>query len=144
MTDVVDPDKDLFIIRGIPGAGQKQAAELISSHNVSPHDFMKEDDWRLLDVITSANHGSEQKIKCWMGEGLTPLVVHGEFPYLGDLHQYFRLARLNGYEVHIMTMEGWKQVPDSHFKSPTRERKTAVKWQIIDPHLRNQFSVTSR
>lgn len=104
--------KELFILRGAPGAGKSTIAKLLVGekdycHREADQYFVDEDGDYEFDPskIKDAHGWCRGEIEFVMKNNHSPVVVSNTFTQEWEMEAYFDLAKKYGYRVHSIVVE---------------------------------------
>ncbi len=119
--------RDLYIVRGLPGAGKTALVESLCSpldKMYSPDDYMVDergvyayDNSRVQETIDACQKGVEKA----MQRGVSRIFVHALFTKHAHMQPYFKLASRYGYRVFSCVVERHHNGRSEHFSSEASE-----------------------
>jgi predicted kinase len=98
--------RELFLLRGLPGAGKSTLAKMICNQHVEADMFFIQDGEYKFDAtkLKQAHEWCQFKTKSWM-EKRYNVVVSNTFTTESELEPYYKLAEQYGYQVHSLIVE---------------------------------------
>jgi len=98
--------KELFLLRGLPGAGKSTLAKMICSQHVEADMFFIQDGEYKFDAskLKQAHAWCQDKTEVWMRNGYN-VVVSNTFTQEWEMEAYYKLAEKYGYQVHSLVVE---------------------------------------
>lgn len=98
--------KELFLLRGLPGAGKSTLAKMICSQHVEADMFFIQDGEYKFDAskLKQAHAWCQDKTEVWMRNGYN-VVVSNTFTQEWEMEAYYKLAKKYGYQVHSLVVE---------------------------------------
>ena len=98
--------KELFLLRGIPGAGKSTLANLICNQHVEADMFFMQDGEYKFEAskLKQAHEWCQDKTEAWMRNGYN-VVVSNTFTQEWEMDAYYKLAEKYGYRVHSLIVE---------------------------------------
>lgn len=131
-------NKNLILLRGLPGAGKSQLANILSEHG--KYKTYSVDDY-FTDEITgeylfefSKNHVAYKKCEentlqsMLLGE--EKIIIHNTFTIAWELETYFKLAEKHQYTVFVVTVENYHQRNNIHGVTQEQLQKMAEKYKV--------------
>ena len=131
------PEKDLIVLRGLPGSGKSLLAEVLSEHGRYPV-------FSIDDYFTDAegnyhfrfqdNHKAyqlcEERTEAAMQTSVSKIFVDNVFSLEWEIEPYFKLASVYGYRMHIVTVENRHGGSNVHGVDKTQLDKIAQKFKV--------------
>ena len=98
--------KELFLLRGLPGAGKSTLAKMICSQHVEADMFFIQDGEYKFDAskLKQAHAWCQDKTEVWMRNGYN-VVVSNTFTQEWEMEAYYKSAEKYGYQVHSLVVE---------------------------------------
>jgi predicted kinase len=99
--------KELFLLRGLPGAGKSTLAESIGGmHMEADKYFMYEGKYEFDPSKTrDAHEWCQNAVSVWMANNTEKIVVSNTFTQEWEMEYYFDLAKEYGYRVYSLIVE---------------------------------------
>lgn len=99
--------KELFLLRGLPGAGKSTLAESIGGmHMEADKFFMYEGKYEFdASKLKDAHAWCQNAVKVWMTNSVPKIVVSNTFTQTWEMDYYFELAKEHGYRVYSLVVE---------------------------------------
>jgi predicted kinase len=113
--------KELFLLRGLPGAGKSTLAKMLVGekdycHKEADMYFIDENGSYQFDVtsLRDAHAWCQEEVEFVMEYEHTPVVVSNTFTQEWEMKDYYELAEKYGYRVHSMVIENRHGGINSH------------------------------
>jgi predicted kinase len=99
-------EKELILLRGLPGSGKSTFAKRICNQHVEADMFFMEDGEYKFDPtkLKQAHEWGRNKAQEWMKQGYN-VVVSNTFTQEWEMDPYYWLAEQYGYRVHSLVVE---------------------------------------
>jgi predicted kinase len=99
-------EKELILLRGLPGSGKSTFAKRICNQHVEADMFFMEDGEYKFDPtkLKQAHEWCRNKAQEWMKQGYN-VVVSNTFTQEWEMDPYYWLAEQYGYRVHSLVVE---------------------------------------
>lgn len=99
--------KELFLLRGLPGAGKSTLAESIGGmHMEADKYFMYEGKYEFdASKLKEAHAWCQNAVSVWMTNSVPKIVVSNTFTQTWEMDYYFELAKEHGYRVYSLVVE---------------------------------------
>jgi predicted kinase len=99
-------EKELILLRGLPGSGKSTFAKRICNQHVEADMFFMEDGEYKFDPtkLKQAHEWCRNKAQEWMKQGYN-VVVSNTFTQEWEMDPYYKLAEQYGYRVHSLVVE---------------------------------------
>ena len=99
--------KELFLLRGLPGAGKSTLAKSLGgSHMEADKYFMDEGEYKFDPSKTRDAHAwCQNAAKVWMANNTEKIVVSNTFTQEWEMEYYYDLAKEYGYRVYSLICE---------------------------------------
>jgi predicted kinase len=128
----------LILLRGLPGSGKTEFAELISENGKYPvfsvDDYFTNSDTGEYSFIYDKNHLAYKscidKTEAALKNKLLKVIVHNTFTMLWELEPYFKLASENRYKLFVLTVEKYHAGKNNHGVTDEQLRKMAEKYSV--------------
>jgi predicted kinase len=133
----MNPNQNLILLRGLPGAGKSSFAELISENNSYP--IFSVDDYftdqnGIYTFEFSKNHlaysaclnHTEQALR----QGILKVIVHNTFTMEWEMQPYFKLAEKYLCRLYVMTVENYHGKHNLHEVNEEQIKKMAEKYHV--------------
>jgi predicted kinase len=102
-------NKELFLLRGIPGSGKSTIAESINpnGYNIEADMYFTVDDEYIFDpsMLSDAHKWCQEMVSEWMDEEVSKIVVSNTFTQEWEMSPYLKMAERSGYMVHSLVVE---------------------------------------
>lgn len=98
--------KEIFLLRGAPGAGKSTLAKMICNQHVEADMFFIQDEEYKFDAtkLKQAHEWCQQRTMFWMERGYN-VVVSNTFTQEWEMEAYYKLAEQYGYRIHSLVVE---------------------------------------
>lgn len=126
----------LILIRGLPGAGKTDLANLLAGEvwpNFSVDDYFTDGsgNYRFeFDKNHLAYKACEENCRREMLAGVKNIFIHNTFTLDWELEVYFKLAKEFNYRVYVLTVENYHGNANKHGISGEQIRKMAEKYKV--------------
>ena len=99
--------KELFLLRGLPGAGKTTLAKSLGGmHMEADKYFMDEGEYKFDPSKTRDAHAwCQNAAKVWMTNSVPKVVISNTFTQEWEMDYYFELAKEHGYRVYSLVVE---------------------------------------
>jgi predicted kinase len=99
--------KELFLLRGLPGAGKSSLAKSLGgSHMEADKYFMDKGEYKFdPSKIRDAHEWCQNAVRVWMVNNTEKIVVSNTFTQEWEMEYYFELAKEHGYRVYSLIVE---------------------------------------
>jgi predicted kinase len=108
--------KELFLLRGVPGAGKSTLAKSLGGmHIESDKYFMDGDEYKFdPSKLKDAHAWCQNAVKVWTKNGVEKIVISNTFTQEWEMDYYFDLAKEHGYRVYSLIVENRHGNKDVH------------------------------
>ncbi len=108
--------KELFLLRGLPGAGKTTLAESIGGRHVEADKyFMNEGEYKFnTSTLRDAHLWCQNMVKAYFTKGYSKVVVSNTFTQEWEMQPYYDLAKEHGYRVYSIIVENRHGGVNSH------------------------------
>jgi predicted kinase len=108
--------KELFLLRGVPGAGKSTLAKSLGGmHIESDKYFMDEDEYKFdPSKLKDAHAWCQNAVRVWAKNSVEKIVVSNTFTQEWEIDYYFELAKEHGYRVYSLIVENRHGNKDIH------------------------------
>ena len=111
-------NKELFLLRGIPGSGKSTIAESINpgGYNIEADMYFTVDGEYVFDksMLSEAHRWCQNMVNEWMDEEVSKIVVSNTFTEYWEMVPYLKMAEENGYMIHSLVVENRHNGKDVH------------------------------
>ena len=99
--------KELFLLRGVPGAGKSTLAKSLGGmHIESDKYFMDGDEYKFdPSKLKDAHAWCQNAVRVWAKNSVEKIVVSNTFTQEWEIDYYFELAKEHGYRVYSLVVE---------------------------------------
>jgi predicted kinase len=104
--------KELFLLRGLPGAGKSTLAKSLGGINIEADQYFMVDGEYKFDSskIKLAHNYCQSQTQAWMGSNgeqvnVDRIVVSNTFTQEWEMDYYYKLAEKYGYRVYSLVVE---------------------------------------
>lgn len=99
--------KELFLLRGLPGAGKSTLAESIGGKHIEADMFFEYEDKYEFDAskLKEAHAWCKNAVKVWMTNSVKKIIVSNTFTQAWEMQPYYDLAEEHGYRVYSLIVE---------------------------------------
>ena len=99
--------KELYLLRGLPGAGKSTLAKSLSGCNIEADMFFMKDGEYRFDAakLREAHQWCKNKTSSYMYTSWPRVVVSNTFTQEWEMEEYFKLAEKYGYKVYSLIVE---------------------------------------
>ena len=107
--------KELFLLRGLPGAGKSTLAKSLSGiHLEADHYFMEDGEYKFdASKLKEAHDKCQNAVRVWMGSQ-DRIIVSNTFTQAWEMQPYYDLAEEHGYRVYSLIVENRHSGINSH------------------------------
>jgi predicted kinase len=130
-------EKNLILIRGLPGSGKTSFAELLVKHSnacsysVDDYFTTENGEYRFeFDKNHLAYKQCENNTEAAMQQGKPIIVVHNTFVYDWEMEPYLKLASTFNYRLFVLTTEKYHDRANTHAVTEEQIRKMAEKYLV--------------
>ena len=108
--------KELFLLRGVPGAGKSTLAKSLGGmHIESDKYFMDGDEYKFdPSKLKDAHAWCQNAVRVWAKNSVEKIVVSNTFTQEWEIDYYFELAKEYGYRVYSLIVENRHGNKDVH------------------------------
>lgn len=98
--------KELFLLRGLPGAGKSTLAKSLSGIHLEADQYFMEDGEYKFDAskLKEAHAKCQNAVRVWMGSQ-DRIIVSNTFTQAWEMQPYYDLAEKYGYRVYSLVVE---------------------------------------
>jgi len=118
---MMNTERVLIILRGIPGAGKTTVAKYLTRNegaSVAADDYFTDretGEYRFdPSKLGEAHNFCQKAVALYMKDGVSPLVVHNTSTTERELKPYFQMAKEHGYTVFSLVVENRHGHKDVH------------------------------
>ena len=99
--------KELFLLRGLPGAGKSTLAKSLGGmHMEADKYFMDEGEYKFdASKLKEAHAWCQNAARVWMTNSVPKVVISNTFTQAWEMDYYFELAKEHGYRVYSLVVE---------------------------------------
>jgi predicted kinase len=99
--------KELFLLRGLPGAGKTTLAKSLGGmHMEADKYFMDEGEYKFdASKLKEAHAWCQNAARVWMTNSVPKVVISNTFTQAWEMDYYFELAKEHGYRVYSLVVE---------------------------------------
>ena len=99
--------KELFLLRGLPGAGKSTLAKALGGEQVEADQYFIVDGEYRFDPtkIKTAHEWCRNQVSDWMFLEFERIVVSNTFTQEWEMEPYFQMAKEKGYMVYSLIVE---------------------------------------
>jgi predicted kinase len=99
--------KELFLLRGLPGAGKSTLAKSIGGRHAEADQYFMEDDEYKFDAskLEDAHLWCQNIADAYMRNEIEKVIVSNTFTQEWEMQPYYDLAKKYGYRVHSIIVE---------------------------------------
>ena len=131
-------EKNLILLRGLPGAGKSSLAKILSEDYKYPvfaiDDYFTNPQTGIYNFNFSENHLAYKqctsKTENAMLTNTQKIFIDNTFTLAWELEPYFELARNYNYTIHVITVEKYHNNKNIHEVSELQLKKMAEKYQV--------------
>jgi predicted kinase len=129
---------NLFLLRGLPGAGKSALAAVLSEAGKYPvcsvDDYFTDASTGVYHFKFDENHLAYQscidRTETSMRSKCTKIFIANTFTMDWELAPYFKLAAKHNYQLFVMTVEKYHQGVNSHDVSDAQLQRMAEKYKV--------------
>jgi predicted kinase len=131
-------EKNLILLRGLPGAGKSSLAKILSENGKYPifsiDDYFTNPQTGVYSFNFSENHLAYKQCisntENAMQNQVLKIFIHNTFTLDWELEPYFELAKNNNYTIHVITVEKYHNNRNIHEVSELQLEKMAEKYKV--------------
>ena len=99
--------KELFLLRGLPGAGKSTLAKSLGGKHIEADMFFMKDGVYEFDAtkLRDAHRWCKNAVKVWMTNNVKKIIVSNTFTQAWEMQPYYDLAEEHGYRVYSLVVE---------------------------------------
>ena len=99
--------KELFLLRGLPGAGKSTLAKSLGGMHMEADKYFEYEGKYEFDAskLKEAHAWCQNAVSVWMGNSVEKIVVSNTFTQTWEMDYYFELAKEHGYRVYSLVVE---------------------------------------
>jgi predicted kinase len=108
-------EKELILLRGLPGSGKSTFAKRICNQHVEADEFFVVNGVYQFDPtkLKQAHAWCQSRTEEWMKQGYN-VVVSNTFTQEWEMEAYYKLAEQYGYRVHSLVVENRHEGVNEH------------------------------
>jgi predicted kinase len=108
--------KELYLLRGLPGAGKSTLAKSIGGIHMEADKYFMEGDEYKFDAfkLKEAHEWCQNAVNVWMRSDLPKVIVSNTFTMEWEMQPYYDLAQKYGYRVYSLIVENRHEGINSH------------------------------
>lgn len=99
--------KELFLLRGLPGAGKTTLAKSIGGMHIEADNYFMDGDEYKFDAskLKEAHAWCQNVVKVWIINSVPKITVSNTFTQEWEMQPYYDLAEKYGYRVYSLIVE---------------------------------------
>jgi predicted kinase len=99
--------KELFLLRGLPGAGKTTLAKTLGGAYIEADQFFEYEGKYEFDAskLKDAHAWCQNSVKVWTKNKVDRIIVSNTFTQAWEMDYYFELAKEHGYRVYSLVVE---------------------------------------
>jgi predicted kinase len=99
--------KELFILRGLPGAGKTTLAKSLGGMHIEADNYFMDGDEYKFDAskLKEAHAWCQNVVKVWILNSVPKITVSNTFTQEWEMQPYYDLAEKYGYRVYSLVVE---------------------------------------
>ena len=130
-------NKNLVLLRGLPGAGKSRLATLLCENGRYP--IFSVDDYFTdahgeyhfqFDKNHLAYKQCKEKTEAAMMENVAKILVHNTFVYDWEMEPFFKLQKTYDYTLFVVTVENFHHEKNTHGVCDEQLEKMALKYAV--------------
>ena len=130
--------KNLILLRGLPGSGKSSLAKILSEDGAFPmfsvDDYFTNPQTGDYQFDYKTNHMAykqcEENCKKAMESGSQKIFIHNTFTIDWEMEPYFKLAKEFSYKLFVLTLENYHGNGNTHGVSEEQLLKMAEKYKV--------------
>ncbi|MDV6236010.1 ATP-binding protein [Leptospira ellisii] len=134
----MNSDRNLILLRGLPGAGKSTLAALLSENGAYPvfsvDDYFIDPQTKEYEFDYKENHKAyracEENARNALRSGISKVFVDNTFTLLWELEPYLSMASDFGYTLFVVTVENYHNGRNIHSIEFEQIRKMASKYRV--------------
>jgi predicted kinase len=131
-------DKIILLLRGLPGSGKTELANLLSENGKYPilsiDDYFIQKETGEYKFDYKSNHlaykNCEERTQYFAEMGALKIIIHNTFTMKWEMEPYFKIASKYQYAVFVVTVENYHGNKNKHDVNDIQLIKMSLKYKV--------------
>jgi predicted kinase len=125
-------EKDLILLRGLPGCGKSTLAKLLNGYTCTADDYHMKDGvymWKA-ENTSKAHDECQRKCEKYMELDMSPVIIANTSTTEKELESYYKMAKKYKYKVFSLVVENRHNGKNEHNVPEETIKKMTERFQI--------------